>query len=84
MKSLNKSQLNELGKINDQHWALVSTIIDNAIIIETDNAIRFDIPADQRAHACGKVEALKDLAMVLKSERSEALVRLGKILKVDD
>ena len=84
MKTLNKSQLNEFGKIDEQHWALVTAIIDNAIIIETDNAIRFDIPADQRAHACGKVEALKDLAMVLKNERSEALVRLGKILKVDD
>lgn len=84
MKQLNKSQLNELGKIEEHHWDIVSTIINNAIIIETDNAIRADILADQRAHACGKVEALKDLAMVLKSERQDALVRLGKILKTDD
>jgi hypothetical protein len=84
MKTLNKSQLNELGRIEEKGWEIVTAIVENAIIIETDNAIRYDIPADQRAHACGKVEALKDLAMVLKSERGEALVRLGRILKTDD
>lgn len=84
MKTLNKSQLNEIGRIDDKAWDVISSIVDNAIIIETDNAIRYDIPTDQRAHACGKVEALKDLAMVLKSERSEALVRLGRILNKDE
>lgn len=81
MKTLNKSQLNCLGQIDEDGWLVICSIFENASSIETDNAIRFDIPADQRAHACGKVEAIKDLLMVLKSERHDALVRLGRIQK---
>jgi hypothetical protein len=84
MIKLNKSQLNELGRIDEGEWNIICAILENAAIIEIDNAIRSDIPSDQRAHACGKVEAIKDLQMVLKSERTEALVRLGKILQPND
>jgi hypothetical protein len=81
MKPLNKSQLNCLGQIDEDAWLVICSVFDNASNIETDNAIRFDIPVDQRAHACGKVEAIKDLLMVLKSERHDAMVRLGRIQK---
>jgi hypothetical protein len=84
MKQLNKSQLNELGRIEEAQWDIICTILDNAAIIEIDNAIRPEITADVRAHACGKIEAIKDIQMVLKTERKEALVRLGKITNVRD
>lgn len=84
MKQLNKSQLNEIGRIEEAQWNILWTILENATVIEIDNAIRPDITADVRAHACGRVEAIKDLQMVLKSERNEALVRLGKITNVRD
>jgi hypothetical protein len=83
-KPLNKSQLNELARIDDSEWNILSTIFDNAIDLEVSNAIRYDIPAEQRAHACGRAEALQDLLIVLKSERQEAFVRLGRLDKKDE
>jgi len=83
-KHLNKSQLNELARIEDSEWNIVSTIFENAIELEVNNAIRYDIPADQRAHACGRAEAIQDLLIVLKSERQEAFVRLGRLDKKDE
>lgn len=81
---INKSQLNELGRIEDSEWNIVCTIFNNAIDLEVANAVRYDIPADQRAHACGRAEAIQDLLMVLKSERQEAFVRLGRLDKKDE
>jgi hypothetical protein len=73
-----------LARIDDSEWNILSTIFDNAIDLEVSNAIRYDIPAEQRAHACGRAEALQDLLIVLKSERQEAFVRLGRLDKKDE
>ena len=81
---LNKSQLNELAKIDDSEWNILTTIFDNAVDLEVTNAVRYDIPAEQRAHACGRAEAIQDLLMVLKSERQEAFIRLGRLDKKDE
>jgi hypothetical protein len=81
---LNKSQLNELAKIDDSEWNILTTIFDNAVDLEVTNAVRYDIVAEQRAHACGRAEAIQDLLMVLKSERQEAFIRLGRLDKKDE
>jgi hypothetical protein len=81
---LNKSQLNELAKIDDSEWNILTTIFDNAVDLEVTNAVRYDLVAEQRAHACGRAEAIQDLLMVLKSERQEAFIRLGRLDKKDE
>jgi hypothetical protein len=60
------SQKNEL-------WEHINYLIDINIEAETNLAIGTDLSGEQRIHACGRAESLKQFKNLLNEERKKAL-----------
>jgi hypothetical protein len=61
------------GFEKDEVWEHIMFILQENCDTEITNAIGVNLTSEQRAHACGRAEVLKDLIRTLNEQRSYAL-----------
>lgn len=60
-------------KGENKSWEGTMNIIDTFIELEVANAIRFNLSDSERAHACGRADALADIKNHLLDLREQAV-----------